>query len=180
MLKKTKITALILAILLLCSSVGTASACTPASEAEEEDPALACRSVIFQDKFEDGGVLLTLVHTLTVNDLSGFIYNSSKTITQNSLPDEAARIYTIGRLTKSGVSYGASNEIRTGLCYYNSSSDLFVPVYYRYVDSGVSFTENLCAVSSLSRYTTYYPFIKNMDADYGDVSGSVAFYYSTT
>lgn len=180
MLKHTRAFSLILSLLFIFSCAWNVNASTPISEAEEEDPAFASRNVIIHDKIEDDGVSLTLIHSLSVTNVTGLLYNSTKTITRNSLPSGAVRIYAAGKLTMSGVSYGASNFIRTGLCYYDADSQYFIPAYYSNVDSGVSFSINLCAVSSLSSYRTYYPYIKNLEPSYGNVSGAVGFYYSVT
>lgn len=185
-----KMIAVLMAIILLAQLPSTVCAATaddqiagiPADQVVEEDSDNARSSLIFPDQYEgDGGIPLTLKYTLTANGLqTTLLLSRSKTITRGNLPSDATKIYITGLLTHNGFSTGTADVIRTGLCYQDpEDSEYFIPAYYKFVPSGTNFTEILCAVSSLSRYITYFPYIKNMEPDYGTVSGSVGFYYST-
>ena len=138
-------------------------------------------SLYFPEIYDGGGIPLYLLHTITANGLNTkLLLNSAKTITKGKLPSDAKKLYITGLLNHNGFSTGTKNVSRTGLCYQDSDSNYYIGAYYMQMPDATNFTEILCSVSSLNRNVTYYPYIKNLEPDYGSVSGSVGFYYSTT
>lgn len=150
----------------------------PADQVVEEDTSITRNSFFFPDLYENGGIPLTLKHTLTATGVKNMLRSSTKIITRGNLPSDAKKIYITGLLTHSGFSTGTTDVIRTGLCYQDTDTGLFIPEYYEHVLSATNFTEIICAVSSLNVHVTYYPFIKNLEPGSGTVSGNVGFYYS--
>lgn len=163
----------------LAASSDAHLAVTPADQIIEEEIPTSRASLLFPDVFDNGGISLTLIHTLTANGVgSSLLLNSAKTITRGNLPSDAVKIYITGKLTHNGFSNGTEDVIRTGLCYLNPDSGLYIGAFYEQVPSGTSFTDFLNNVTSLNRNATYLPYIKNLEPSYGRVSGSVGFYYS--
>ena len=152
---------------------------TPVEQVIEESPSNNRASIVFPDVYDNGGIALTLKHTLTANGVkNSLLLNSAKTITRANLPSDAKKIYITGMLTHSGFAQGTGDVIRTGLCYYSEEKEYYIGEYYDHIPSATNFTEILCNVTGLNRQVTYYPYIKNLEPSYGTVSGSVGFYYS--
>lgn len=121
------------------------------------------------------------------NPIYGLVTSKSGSagrITLSSLPSGTKSIYYAGYLCTTAADNINGYSFRTGICYYKSATDTFVPIDYHYPQHGVYFSAEETRISIdgsvFSPYYEYYGFVRNLfpqdDTTY--VYGYVSFFAS--
>jgi len=186
-MKFSKITIMVLALMLIFSVSGGALALEEVSTNEFSAECIKVGEAIGMPADQDGiliddpsTITRGLPFTMTATSVSNLLttYSASgKNFTGGAMDAFAKEGLKITGKVTSSLGTSSGYDVKCGACYYNSSNDTFYSVAYDYFPSGKNYTywaEKLCFSNSV----TYYGHITN-NLGSGTVSGSLTFSVST-